>query len=232
MAAGCGEAGRRAIGVTIGDFATTRVDGTFSLVYLVYNTIRNLTTQAEQVACFRNAAAHLEPGGCFVIEVDVPDLRRLPPGETLHALRRSRDHWGSTSTTSRPRAWSRTTTTRGRRVEVSSARSATPGPPNSTSWPASPGYAARAVGRLAARAVHRARASSTSRSGRSRRSRGEVCAVGRGRRADRRDHLGTRGDLLGGDPLVGADRRPPRRAGESSIRSAPRACRPGSARGG
>ena len=54
------------IGVTIGDVATTRVDGSFSLVYLVYNTIMNLTTQAAQVACFRNAAAHLEPGGCFV----------------------------------------------------------------------------------------------------------------------------------------------------------------------
>ena len=54
------------IGVTIGDFATTTVDGSFSLVYLVFNTIMNLTTQAAQVACFRNAAAHLEPGGCFV----------------------------------------------------------------------------------------------------------------------------------------------------------------------
>jgi hypothetical protein len=69
------------IKVTIGDMATTRVDGTFQLVYLVYNTIGNLTTQDEQVACFANAAAHLELGGCFVIEVGVPDLRRLPPGE-------------------------------------------------------------------------------------------------------------------------------------------------------
>jgi SAM-dependent methyltransferase len=69
------------IAVTIGDFATTRVDGTFSLVYLVFNTIMNLTTQDEQVECFRNAAAHLEPGGCFVIEVGIPGLRRLPPGE-------------------------------------------------------------------------------------------------------------------------------------------------------
>jgi SAM-dependent methyltransferase len=69
------------IEVTIGDMATTRVDGSFRLVYLVFNTIGNLTTQDEQVACFANAAAHLEPGGCFVIEVGVPDLRRLPPGE-------------------------------------------------------------------------------------------------------------------------------------------------------
>jgi hypothetical protein len=69
------------IGVTFGDFATTRVPGTFSVVYLVFNTIMNLTTQAAQVACFGNAAAHLEPGGCFVIEVGLPDLRRLPPGQ-------------------------------------------------------------------------------------------------------------------------------------------------------
>jgi SAM-dependent methyltransferase len=67
--------------VTIGDMASTRVDGTFRLVYLVYNTIGNLTTQDQQVACFANAAAHLEPGGHFVIEVGLPDLRRLPPGE-------------------------------------------------------------------------------------------------------------------------------------------------------
>lgn len=67
--------------VTIGDMATTRVAGSFRLVYLVFNTIGNLMTQDQQVACFANAAAHLEPGGYFVIEVGVPDLRRLPPGE-------------------------------------------------------------------------------------------------------------------------------------------------------
>ena len=71
----------RRVEVTMGDMATTRVPGSFSLVYLVFNTIGNLTTQDQQVACFANAAAHLEPGGCFVIEVGVPDLRRLPPGE-------------------------------------------------------------------------------------------------------------------------------------------------------
>src|SRR5215471_10164588 len=70
--------GGDAVGVTIGDFATTRADGTFSVAYLVFNTIMNLTTQEEQVACFRNVAAHLAPGGCFVIEVHVPELRRLP----------------------------------------------------------------------------------------------------------------------------------------------------------
>ena len=69
------------IEVTIGDMATSRVDGSFQLVYLVFNTIGNLTTQDQQVACFANAAAHLKQGGCFVIEVGVPDLRRLPPGE-------------------------------------------------------------------------------------------------------------------------------------------------------
>ncbi|MFZ1878746.1 MAG: class I SAM-dependent methyltransferase [Gaiellaceae bacterium] len=79
--------GADAIGVSIGDFASTTVDDTFSLAYLVFNTIMNLTSQDEQVACFRNVAAHLEPGGCFVIEVSVPDLQRLPPGETVHPFR-------------------------------------------------------------------------------------------------------------------------------------------------
>jgi SAM-dependent methyltransferase len=82
------------IGVTIGDFATTTVDGTFSVAYLVFNTIMNLITQAAQVACFRNVAAHLEPGGCFVIEVGVPDLQRLPPGEIFHAFHVSETRWG------------------------------------------------------------------------------------------------------------------------------------------
>jgi SAM-dependent methyltransferase len=82
------------LGVTIGDFATTTVDGPFSVAYLVFNTIMNLTTQAAQVACFRNVAAHLEPGGCFVIEVGVPDLQRLPPGETIRAFDVSDTHWG------------------------------------------------------------------------------------------------------------------------------------------
>jgi SAM-dependent methyltransferase len=86
--------GGEEIPVTIGDFATTRVDGVFSLAYLVFNTINNLTTQAEQVACFRNVAAHLEPAGCFVIEVGVPELRRLPPGETMHVFDASEGHWG------------------------------------------------------------------------------------------------------------------------------------------
>jgi SAM-dependent methyltransferase len=86
--------GGEAIGVTIGDFATTTVEGTFSVAYLVFNTIMNLTTQAAQVACFRNVAAHLEPGGCFVIEVGVPELQRLPPGETFRVFHFSQTRWG------------------------------------------------------------------------------------------------------------------------------------------
>jgi SAM-dependent methyltransferase len=74
--------GAAAIGVTVGDFATTVVAGRFRLAYLVYNTIQNLTSQHDQVACFTNVARHLEPGGCFVIEVEVPPLRRLPPGQS------------------------------------------------------------------------------------------------------------------------------------------------------
>jgi len=69
------------IEVAIGDIATTRVEGVFNVAYLVFNTVMNLTTQDAQVACFENAAAHLAPGGRFVIETMVPDLRQLPPGQ-------------------------------------------------------------------------------------------------------------------------------------------------------
>jgi len=86
--------GSERIGLTAGDFATTRVESSFRLAYLVFNTITNLTTQDEQVACFRNAAAHLEPGGCFVIEVFVPALRRVPPGERVRAFDVGRTHLG------------------------------------------------------------------------------------------------------------------------------------------
>jgi len=82
------------IGVTIGDFATAKVDGTFAVVYLLRNTITNLTTQDEQVQCFRNVAAHLEPGGCFLIENYIPELRRLPPGETNHVFTATPTHIG------------------------------------------------------------------------------------------------------------------------------------------
>jgi len=89
--------------VTFGDFATTRVEGAadgqgaagaFSLVYLVFNTIMNLTTQDAQVDCFRNAAAHLEPGGRFLVEVGVPELRRLPPGQHAVPFHVGETRWG------------------------------------------------------------------------------------------------------------------------------------------
>jgi SAM-dependent methyltransferase len=86
--------GGEAIGVTIGDFSTAHVDGTFRVAYVVRNTIMNLTTRAAQVACFRNVAAHLEPGGCFVVEVVVPELQRLPPGERFHVFAWGEGHWG------------------------------------------------------------------------------------------------------------------------------------------
>jgi SAM-dependent methyltransferase len=82
------------LGVTVGDFATTRIDGTFQLVYLLRNTITNLTTQDEQVAAFANAAAHLDPGGFFVIENYVPALQRLPPGETTYLFAATPTHVG------------------------------------------------------------------------------------------------------------------------------------------
>jgi SAM-dependent methyltransferase len=82
------------IGVTIGDFSTTAVDGTYSLAYVVFNTLGNLTTQAAQSACFRNVAGHLEPGGCFVVEIGVPELQRVPPGDTMRVFHASETHWG------------------------------------------------------------------------------------------------------------------------------------------
>jgi SAM-dependent methyltransferase len=88
------KSGGDAIPVAIGDFATTKVDGSFSLVYLVFNTISNLTSQDDQVTCFQNAAAHLEQGGCFVIEVGIPQLQRLPPGDTYQAFDVSPTHLG------------------------------------------------------------------------------------------------------------------------------------------
>jgi SAM-dependent methyltransferase len=82
------------IGVTIGDFATAQIDGTFTLAYLLRNTITNLTTQDEQVECFRNVAAHLETGGQFVVENYIPALQRLPPGETRRVFTATPTHVG------------------------------------------------------------------------------------------------------------------------------------------
>jgi SAM-dependent methyltransferase len=86
--------GADAIGVTIGDFATTTVGRTFQLAYLLRNTITNLTTQDEQVDCFRNVAEHLEPHGLFVIENYIPALQQLPPGETTRVFTRTPTHIG------------------------------------------------------------------------------------------------------------------------------------------
>ncbi len=86
--------GAARVPVTIGDMTDTRVPGTFTLVYLVANTIMNVTTQDDQVAVFANAADHLEPGGCFVVEVVVPQLRRVPPGEVARVFTLQPDHVG------------------------------------------------------------------------------------------------------------------------------------------
>ncbi len=86
--------GSERVAVTAGDIARTRVEGSFQLVYLAFNTITNLITQDEQVACFQNAADSLEPGGCFVIEVFIPELRRVPPGERVRAFDVGRTHLG------------------------------------------------------------------------------------------------------------------------------------------
>lgn len=82
------------VAVTLGDMTTARVPGAFSLVYLVYHALTCLLTQDAQVACFRNAARHLEPGGRFVVEVFVPELRRLPPGESARPFHVSERHVG------------------------------------------------------------------------------------------------------------------------------------------
>jgi SAM-dependent methyltransferase len=86
--------GADAIGITIGDFAATTVSGTFRLAYLVRNTVTNLTSQDEQAECFRTVAAQLEPGGCFVIENYIPQLQRLPPGETTRVFTATPSHLG------------------------------------------------------------------------------------------------------------------------------------------
>jgi SAM-dependent methyltransferase len=82
------------VGVTVGDFASVTLDEEFTLVYLLRNTITNLTSQDEQVGAFRNAARHLRRGGHFVIENYVPELLRLSPGETTHVFAATRDHLG------------------------------------------------------------------------------------------------------------------------------------------
>lgn len=86
--------GADGVPVTLGDMTTTRVPGEFTLVYLVANTIMNVTTQDEQVSTFANAAAHLTPGGCFVVEVVIPQLRAVPQGERGRVFTLEPDHVG------------------------------------------------------------------------------------------------------------------------------------------
>jgi SAM-dependent methyltransferase len=88
------KADEAAIPVLAGDMATTRAPGGYTLVYLVFNTISNLLTQAEQVECFRNAARHLVPGGRFVIELGVPSLRSMPPGQDAVVFRNTPGYLG------------------------------------------------------------------------------------------------------------------------------------------
>ena len=121
------------IEVAIGDFSTTRVDDEFSLVYLVFNTIFNLVTQDAQVACFENAAAHLASGGRFLIETHVPDLQRLPPGQTVIPFRADPEGSPSTSTTSSRSGSARSiTSSRTRGSGLLPSSSATRGPRSST----------------------------------------------------------------------------------------------------
>ncbi|MDT0278156.1 class I SAM-dependent DNA methyltransferase [Blastococcus goldschmidtiae] len=82
------------IPVVVGDMATSTVPGEFSLVYVVWNSLGNVRTQAEQVECFRNAARHLAPGGYFVVELGVPQLRRFPPGQTAVPFHVGAHHTG------------------------------------------------------------------------------------------------------------------------------------------
>lgn len=86
--------GAERVEVTIGDMTTARVEGRFGLVYLVFNTIGNVTTQDDQARCFETAAAHLETGGLFVVETGVPILRRLPPGERFAVFDHTEEHVG------------------------------------------------------------------------------------------------------------------------------------------
>lgn len=89
-----GKPGSELISTIKGDFSSTKVEGDFSVVFLIFNTIMNLTSQQAQVACFQNAANHLPPGGHFVIEVMMPRLQWLSPGERLMTWDHSADHWG------------------------------------------------------------------------------------------------------------------------------------------
>jgi SAM-dependent methyltransferase len=89
-----GKPGADAVSLTVGDMCTTRVDDEFSLVYLLANSLMNVTTQDEQLAVFANAGAHLRPGGCFVVELVVPQLQHVPPGDQARVFTFEPDHIG------------------------------------------------------------------------------------------------------------------------------------------
>ena len=119
--------------MAIGDFATTTVDGTFTVAYLVFNDDQQPdASQDEQVACFQNVAAHLEPGGCFVIEVGVPQLQRLPPGETVRPFDVSPAHLGFDEYDVATQGLIRTHSLVDGAWEAASTRFATSGPLSST----------------------------------------------------------------------------------------------------
>ena len=128
------KADEAAIPVTVGDMSAVRVPGEFTLVYLVYNTISNLLTQEEQVACFRNAARHLSPGGRFVIELWVPELRRLPPGipATVGVADPATSSWTRTTYCGNTSSHTTSTSAKAPRRSSSAAPTATSGPRNST----------------------------------------------------------------------------------------------------
>jgi SAM-dependent methyltransferase len=126
------KAGSATIGTTLGDMTSTAVEGTFELVYLVFNTIGNVTTQDGQVAVFRNAAAHLAPLGRFVVELQVPQLQRIPPGERFHVFSRTEHHVGIDEyDVATQRMWSHHTPSTPTVAPGPPCRSATPGPPSS-----------------------------------------------------------------------------------------------------
>ena len=161
--------------VTIGDMTTTRVPGTFTLVYLVANTTMNVTTQDEQVSVFANAAAHLRPGGCFVVELVVPQVRAVPRGEMGRVFTLDADHIGIETFDDLVGqiAWSHHWMEVQGRLVRHACRTGSCGPRSSISWPASPACACAAAGRIGS--VHRSHRTALARWLRSRRRSRERC---------------------------------------------------------
>ena len=170
------------VSVTLGDFATATVDDVFDLVYLLRNTITNLTSQDEQVECFRNAARHLRPGSTFLVENYVPELRRIPPGEHSLVFTATPSHIGVDeydflNQVEVSRHWWTMMETSGR----SRPHTATCGLPSSTSWPASLGCVRAHAGATGTKHHSQQRAAATSPRGRRSRSQAVRDASHRGR---------------------------------------------------